>query len=212
MDCVIPHEFHGTNTEVTVAESSTERLRSRPSRPLRRYNSLKVLPVMIIEIYWSAVVRLQNIPVANVEPTTLMVRCAKLINRRVSAESIPLPAITPPKHIAQSTSHIVFIIPPIPLVATSSLSIASPVSKAVDEALAIVRALNTERAEPSPAINSIICGWKRYIATEAKSVATKSVINAGSLRRMSIAVSIGTMSNHGVMLKLWCNICVICSI
>lgn len=31
VDCVIPHEFHGISTEVTVAESSTERLSRRAS-------------------------------------------------------------------------------------------------------------------------------------------------------------------------------------
>ena len=31
---VIPHEFHGISTETTVAESSTERLRSLLSYPL----------------------------------------------------------------------------------------------------------------------------------------------------------------------------------
>ena len=30
--CVMPHEFHGTNTEVTVTASSVVRLSSRDSR------------------------------------------------------------------------------------------------------------------------------------------------------------------------------------
>ena len=32
--CVIPHEFQGTSTETTVAESSTERLNNLDSYPL----------------------------------------------------------------------------------------------------------------------------------------------------------------------------------
>ena len=32
--CVIPQEFHGISTDTTVAESSTERLRSLGSYPL----------------------------------------------------------------------------------------------------------------------------------------------------------------------------------
>ena len=140
VDWVMPHEFHGISTEVTVAESSTERLSSLPSRPRWRYKSPKVLPVIMIDIYWSAVVRLQNIPVAIVELTTLTVRFAKRINRRVSAANMPLPAITPPKHMAHRISHMVGSMPPMPRVATRSLSIASPVSNAVDDEHATISA------------------------------------------------------------------------
>lgn len=53
--CVIPQEFHGINTDVTVTESSTVRLRSRLSNPLFLYSSLKRFPVSMMDRYWSAV-------------------------------------------------------------------------------------------------------------------------------------------------------------
>ena len=39
-DWVVPHVFHGTSTEVTVAESSVERLSRRPSNPFSLYRFL----------------------------------------------------------------------------------------------------------------------------------------------------------------------------
>jgi hypothetical protein len=84
----------------------------------------------MIEMYWSPVVRLKNIPEHTVEPTTLTVRCAIRKNNCEMAVSIPLPYITPPKHIAQMMSQMVFIIPPIPLVATKSSSSRFPVGMA----------------------------------------------------------------------------------
>ena len=38
IDCVIPQVFQGTSTEVTVAESSVERLNRRPSKPKSQFN------------------------------------------------------------------------------------------------------------------------------------------------------------------------------
>lgn len=69
--CVIPQEFHGINTDVTVTESSTVRLRSRLSNPLFLYSSLKRFPVSMMDRYWSAVQVLKKSPEATVEHTAL---------------------------------------------------------------------------------------------------------------------------------------------
>ena len=82
-------------------------------------------------MYWSPVTRLKNTPDPTVAPTTLDVRRATRRKTFDMAESIPLPYIMPPKHMAQIISHTVFIIPPMPPVATRSLSSGLPVSTAV---------------------------------------------------------------------------------
>lgn len=156
VDCAIPHEFQGISTDVTVAASSTLRLRSLRSSPLSSYSCLKRLLVRMMDIYWSPVVRLKKIPEHTVELTTLTVRCAMRKNICEMAESIPLPYITPPKHIAQMINQMVSIIPPIPLVATKSLSWAFPVSMAVSLVAHCIMAYIDDRLDDSGAISRII--------------------------------------------------------
>ena len=59
-----------------------------------------------MEIYWSPVAKLKKIPEHTVEPTTLTVRRAMRINTCEMAPNMPLPYITPPKHMAQMISQI----------------------------------------------------------------------------------------------------------
>ena len=85
-----------------------------------------------MEIYWSPVVILRKIPVPTVDETRLMrLRMNRMITP-VMLSIIRLATIEAPKHIAQSISQMVFSMPAIPLVDTSSLSEALPVSIAVD--------------------------------------------------------------------------------
>ena len=100
--------------------------------------------VRMIDMYWSPVVRLKKIPEHTVEPTTPTVRLATRIKSCEIAVSIPLPYITPPKHIAHMISHMVFIIPPIPFVVTKSLSRALPVSTDVVVVAASIMALSED--------------------------------------------------------------------
>lgn len=109
-------------------------------------------------MYWSPVVRLKNIPEHTVEPTTLTVRCAIRKNNCEMAVSIPLPYITPPKHIAQIINQMVSIIPPIPLVATKSLSWAFPVSMAVSPVAHCIMAYIDDKSDVLEAISWMICG------------------------------------------------------
>ena len=86
-----------------------------------------MLPVRMMEIYWSAVQILRNRPEATVEATSPTVRFIKRINTEVMLPNIPLAVMAPPKHIAQIISQIVFIIPLIPRVETRSFKSGFPV-------------------------------------------------------------------------------------
>ena len=111
-------------------------------------------------MYWSPVQRLKNTPDETDEPTTLTVRWAMRRNICEMAVSIPLPYITPPKHIAQVISQIVSIIPPIPLVATKSSSNVLPVAieQSVVELMITAFIAAIAGLNPSPAICGIISG------------------------------------------------------
>lgn len=82
----------------------------------------------MIEIYWSAVQRLKKMPAPTVDATAEKVRRTQRRKIAVSDRSMPLPVITPPKHMAQMISQIVFIIPAIPRVATKLFKASLPVS------------------------------------------------------------------------------------
>jgi hypothetical protein len=82
---------------------------------------LNILPVRIIEIYWSAVARLKNKPDITVEATTPTVLFIKRRNTDIILFNIPLAIIEPPKHMAHSISHTVFIMPDMPRVEINSL-------------------------------------------------------------------------------------------
>ena len=132
VDCTIPQEFQGMSTEVTVDESTNDRLSSRPSKPNFSYTPLNNRLERMIEMYWSEVVVLNNTPAPTVAATADVVRFTKRKNSCVSESSMRLPVITPPKHMAQSMSQIVSIIPPMPRVAISSFTAGTPVSKLAD--------------------------------------------------------------------------------
>ena len=119
------------------------------------------------------------------------------------AESIPLPYIMPPKHMAQIISHTVFIIPPMPPVATRSLSSGLPVSTAVSVVDASTTASNEAASDgaSASAMRHIISGWNTTMAAAASSTEAKRVMMAGSLRDMSAPVAAGTASSQGVMLN-----------
>ena len=101
----------------------------------------------MIEIYWSPVVRLKNIPEHTLEATTLTVRRAIRMKSCEIAVSIPLPYITPPKHMAQMMSQIVPIMPPIPLVVTKLFNNSLPVSMELLVVEAMIIAFRDESAE-----------------------------------------------------------------
>ena len=90
-----------------------------------------IFPVRMILIYWSAVVRLRNNPEQTVEATTLTLPFMKRTKTDVMLPSMPLAVIAPPKHMAQSISQTVSIMPAMPRVETRSVSIVFPVSRLV---------------------------------------------------------------------------------
>ena len=139
-------------------------------------------------------------PVANVAPTAVVGRCANRIISRVIAPIIPLPVITPPKHIAQRISQIVLSIPPIPLVDTRSFRAAFPVSMAVSLPQ-VIRMARIAAKSPPLLIVSTICGCAISIAITAITTVAKSVMSAGNRRDINMAVSRGTINTHGVMLN-----------
>ena len=157
----------------------------------------------MIEIYWSAVQRLKKMPAPTVEATAEKARRTKRRKTEVSAPSIPLPVITPPKHMAQMMSHTVLSMPAMPRVATSSSSCGLPVSSAVGPKQLISTPLNPDmKFSPStPATFATSSGCASSMATQAKTAAQKSVTMAGSFRTISTPVATGTSSSHGVMRK-----------
>ena len=76
-----------------------------------------------MERYWSLRQMLQNTPIKTVEVTKLKQRRMNFMMSFVMLAIMPLPTMTPPKHMAQIISQMVFIMPPMPRVATSSVSI-----------------------------------------------------------------------------------------
>ena len=195
------------STEQTVAESSTERLNSRGSSPRSAYSSRNRRPERMIEMYWSAVQRLKKMPAPTVEATAEKARCTKRRKSSVSERSMPLPVITPPKHMAQMMSHTVLSMPAMPRVATSSSSCGEPVASDVGPKQLISTPLNPDRksSDPTPAMRATSPGCAASIATQASTTATKSVMMAGSLRTISTPVASGTSSSHGVMRNVACS-------
>ena len=157
----------------------------------------------MIEIYWSAVQRLKKIPDPSVEATAEKVRRTNFRKTAVSEPSMPLPVITPPKHMAQMMSHTVLSMPAMPRVATSSSSCGLPVSSAVGPKQLISKPLNPDmKSSPStPATLATSSGCASSMATQAKTAVQKSVTMAGSFRTISTPVATGTSSSHGVMRK-----------
>ena len=90
-----------------------------------------MLPVRMMEMYWSAVVMLRNKPEATVEETILTQLLAKRVNTPVILSNIPPAVMAPPKHMAQIINQMVSSMPDMPLVAIKSLISAFPVSKLV---------------------------------------------------------------------------------
>ena len=172
------------------------------------------MPVRIIEIYWSPVVRLKKRPDATVELTTPIVRCATRRKRREIASNIPLPHMTPPKHMAQIMSQMVSIIPPMPLVATRSLSRGLPVSTAVEVVMARMMALSDEKksSDSAPTMRIRISGCAIAIAMAAMKTDEKRVTIAGKRRLISTPVNTGTKSNQGEMLYVACRAVSICMV
>ena len=90
-----------------------------------------MLPVRMMLIYWSAVAKFMNKPEHTVDETRLKRFFIKRTKTDVILPSIPLAVMAPPKHMEHSISQIVFVMPAIPRVATSSVRAALPVSRLV---------------------------------------------------------------------------------
>src|SRR5574344_468905 len=191
----MPHEVQGVRAEVTVTESSVARLSSRRSRPFLSYISRNTFPESNMPIYWSATVVLSISPVATVDDTVEMRPRAKRVNSLVMPAVMPPAVIVAPKHMAQSISHTVESIPSIPLVATSSSSIASEVFIAVPPYTACMAPLNMS---PS-AISATTFGWNISANTTPINVEANIVTNAGNFLTIIIAVAAGTIISHRLM-------------
>ena len=71
--CVIPHAVQGTNTDVTVDESSVLRLNSSGRYPRFLYSSRKMEEFMMMERNWSPIIIFNATPDVTVEATRLVV-------------------------------------------------------------------------------------------------------------------------------------------
>ena len=105
--------------------------------------SRNIFPVRMMLMYWSAVARLRNSPEPTVDATTLTVLFMNRTNTDVMLPSMPLAVIAPPKHMAQSISQMVFIIPAMPRVAISSVSMALSLCRLVLPYRLIIVPLNS---------------------------------------------------------------------
>lgn len=112
--------------------------------------------------------------------------------------------ITPPKHIAHIMSHIVSIMPRIPLVATRASISAWPVESDVLPKTDIIIALNpvAKSSTSPPTICNRICGWKINMHVPATTDEMNSVMMVGSLARIRHPVTIGTSISHGERLNV----------
>ena len=135
-----------------------------------------------MEIYWSAVARLRNNPDATVEDTIPIRLLVKRINTEVILPSMPPAVIAPPKHMAQTISQMVFIIPDIPRVATNSFISALPVSSWVPPKSMPMPPLKSavRPATPCPAISRNKSGWNISAKTVASVVEINKVMTEGT--------------------------------
>ena len=112
---------------------------------------------------------------------------------------MPVPSNVPPNSIAQSTSFIVSIIPDIPLVLTSALSISSPVS--ID--VVVHNSFTTATTEPQSAeICAKICGCPTIKHIKPMMVLIPNVTSTFTRITMSAQVITGASSIHGEMWKV----------
>ena len=146
--------------------------------------------------YWSAMATLSITPVVAVDATSDVRPFTMWMNSRVMPPTIPLAAIVPPKHMAQMMSQMVSVMPAMPRVDTSSVSIWFDVLSVVSPYTLIIAALNIDGS-----ISANASRWKMSPQATARSVDKKMVTIGGVLRAMSTPVATGTMSSHGVMLK-----------
>ena len=107
VDCVIPHEFHGTSTEVTVPPSSSERLISFRGSFNRSKAEPYILLGRMIEMIWSPVVTFRKMLDMHVVATALVRPLMTFSRYSVIDSSMPLRSITPPKLILQMMSQMV---------------------------------------------------------------------------------------------------------
>ena len=149
-------------------------------------------------IYWSATVVLSISPVATVDDTVEMRPRAKRVNSLVMPAVMPPAVIVAPKHMAQRMSHTVESIPSIPLVATSSSSIASEVLIVVPPYTVCMAPLNMSPLANSPTTSA----WNIRANTTPINVEANIVTNAGNFLIIITAVAAGTISSHGLMSNL----------
>ena len=102
--------------------------------------------------YWSLVVRFRKTPVIAVLPTIVTRLCAIRLIASIMLSSICVAVIAPPNTMAQMISQTVLIIPLIPRVEISALSVFSPVSTDVASYIEIINPRNRLEIPPSPAI------------------------------------------------------------
>ena len=162
-----------------------------------------------MEIYWSAVARLRNNPDATVEDTIPIRLLVKRINTEVILPNMPPAVIAPPKHMAQTISQMVFIIPDIPRVATNSFISALPVSSWVPPKSMPMPPLKSavRPATPCPAISRNKSGWNISAKTVASVVEINKVMTEGTLRAIKTPVTTGTIISHQEILNLESSAC-----
>lgn len=161
----------------------------------------------MMDMYWSLVTIFKMKPVPTVAATRPNVLLISRRRRLVRLNNIPLATITPPKHMAQRISHMVFSIPAIPPVDTSSFRASLPVSMLVDDAKVIIRAFVRFKAlgTSSPMILIKTSGCRMTAQIPAASEDRNRVVRAGIFFAIRKAVSTGTSKVQSEMLKLISN-------
>ena len=103
--------FHGTNTEVTVPESSNVLLKFSGANPFFAYAFENIFPGTTNAKYWSEVVTLSAKQLSTVLANNPNTDENKFNKKEVILSNAPMASITPPKAIAQIISQIVLSIP-----------------------------------------------------------------------------------------------------
>ena len=148
-------------------------------------------------MYWSAVVRFINKPVATVEDTKLTHFLVKRMNTEVMLANMPPAVMAPPKHIAQIMSQMVSIMPDMPRLEINSFISAFPASKEVLPNNVFMPPLTSDiTPSPVPEISNNNSGWNIKANTMASMADKNKVMMEGTLLAIITPVKIGTIINQ----------------
>ena len=128
-----------------------------------------MLDAMMMLKYWSHMIRLRKMHITAVLPTMATAFFVRRNMLKTMLSSIFEAVIAAPKIMAHTMSQMVLIMPAMPLVETSELSISLPVSMLVSPYIIVSKPMTVLLTEvsPVPAISSRRSGWAMRAATHA---------------------------------------------